>query len=138
MPDRQERNCAVSCHHREGDPACSSYPGHAKYAEQLAIEAGTSPDSENYEILRVEQVYSHLVLEVQYPNCVKCAYEGKKILVYLSTSPVDAMRWRKIDPHFRGSKPGKKEAPSPSARFPATSEGWVDALTYAGMKANKV
>jgi hypothetical protein len=60
-----------------------------------------------------------------------------KVLVYLGVSALDAMRWRTIDPHFRDSKKASRdatEAPGPSARFPASEEGWADALAYAQVK----
>ncbi len=81
----------------------------------------------------MEVVGPHLVVKVLYPNCELCAYEGRKVLVFLNTSTLDALKWKKIDPHFRPPNPGKShtEAPSPAARFPDTNEGWVDALTYA-------
>lgn len=122
------------CRHSSGDPSCSKNGGGA-YSYQAA-----SPDSSNFEIEEAEQVGRHLVLRVKYPNCSSCAYEGSKVMVFLNTSPLQAMRWKKIDPHFRAPRsvqPGfhanenPREAPSPAARFPASREGWSDALSYA-------
>ena len=50
------------------------------------------------------------------------------------------MRWRKIDPHFTDPKTTRPptEAPGPSARFPASEEGWADALAYAHSKRTPV
>jgi hypothetical protein len=105
-----------------------------------------TPDKQKYEIEEVQQVGPHLVMKVKYPNCSSCAYEGNKVMVFLNCSPLDAMRWREIDPHFRApvKSPGaptshsiteaKKKAPSPAARFPASAEGWTDAITYANGK----
>jgi hypothetical protein len=79
----------------------------------------------------VARVGPHLVLKVTYPSCPDCSYEGTKVMVFLDISELQALKWRTIDPHFREVKPGANEAPSPSARFPATPEGWEDALAYA-------
>jgi hypothetical protein len=75
-------------------------------------------------------------MKVLYPNCSKCAYEGNKVMVFLNVNEVDVLRWRKIDPHFRDPKTSRssKEAPPPAARFPASKEGWADALAYANSK----
>jgi hypothetical protein len=61
-----------------------------------------------------------------------------KILVYLNVMEVEVMRWRVFDPHFR--EPSKdrqsiREAPSPAARFPASPEGWQDAIAYVAEKS---
>jgi hypothetical protein len=101
-------------------------------------EPPKTPDNKKYEIQRAEIIGPHLVLEVLYPNCSLCAYEGRKVMVFLHTSTLDALKWREIDPHFRVfSKLGIKVgniAPSPSARFPASTEGWADAINYARSK----
>lgn len=85
----------------------------------------------------MQVVGPHLVMKVLYSNCALCAYEGQKVLVFLNTSTLDALKWRKIDPHFRPQSTGRPhtEAPSPAARFPSTKDGWVDALTYAREKS---
>lgn len=105
----------------------------------------TTPDAEKFEIEEVERVGEHLVLKVRYPNCRKCAYEGNKVMVFLGVSEGQALKWKKIDPHFRDpSRPvSAREAPAPAARFPASKEGWADALVYArgkvgGTRFNKV
>ncbi len=112
----------------------------------------TTPDSENYDIVRVEEIRTngchqptpgaplvgadryHLVLEASYLNCATCAFEGRKVMVFLDVRTVDALRWRRIDPHFRQGGPELRAAPPPAARFPATDEGWQDALDYARRK----
>ena len=98
--------------------------------------ASKTPNPAGYEIVEVERVGDHLVMKVLYPNCSKCAYEGQKVMVFLNVSEADALRWRRIDPHFRAPHQGlmPKEAPSPDARFPASIEGWEDALAYAKSK----
>ena len=88
-----------------------------------------TPDSKNYEILEVEEISKFLVMKVKYPNCEKCAYEGSKVLV-LEATLAQAIFWNEIDPHFRDGKPTKKAAPSPVARFPASAEGWKNAIAF--------
>ena len=131
----------MTCRHSAGDPACSSHPDHPDNPANRRvreIEART-PDSEKFEIIDVVVISPHLVLKVQYPNCAKCSYEGTKVMVFLNCSTVDALKWRKIDPHFRPYKQGQnpREAPGPDARFPASEEGWRDAVAYANIKANE-
>ena len=97
----------------------------------------TTPDAEKYSIEEIERVGPHLVLKVKYPNCRACSFEGNKVIVYLNVGELQAMKWKKIDPHFKDPK-GKTaatEAPSPAARFPASAEGWADAISYARSKA---
>lgn len=129
----------MTCRHSKGDPNCSSsgssgydYSGGYSWSKSAYVD---TPDAANYEVEDVAQVGKHLVLKVKYPNCSKCAYEGNKVLVFLNIPIKDALLWRKIDPHFRATKSIlKSEAPSPAARFPASPEGWSDALDYAGRK----
>lgn len=146
------------CRHTKGDPSCSSHPDHPDNPSNRRYETSApsvygspgfgyaaatveTPDSEKYTIERFERVGDHVVLDVLYPNCKKCAYEGHKVMVFLNVTEMQAMRWRIIDPHFRDAK--KKlhsvaEAPSPAARFPASVEGWDDAIDYAQRKENPV
>lgn len=141
----------MTCRHSPGDPACSSHPTNvarhaaerASHAQQRAearikeLEAQLSQgrlDAEKFEILDAVRVQGNLVLKVQYPSCPRCSYEGVKVLVYINVSEMVALRWRVIDPHFRApseEKQDPREAPSPAARFPASPEGWQDALHYA-------
>lgn len=134
------------CRHRAGDPDCSKNGGgyvreQADYSRQLyekklkELENAT-PDASRYGVERAEQVGKHLVMEVSYPNCAKCSYEGKKVMVFLDTTAMQALKWKKIDPHFRSPDAGWKEteSPSPAARFPASADGWADALAYAKSK----
>lgn len=93
-----------------------------------------TPDAENFTIEDAVVVGENLVLKVKYPNCKRCTYEGNKVMVYLKTDPLKALKWKKIDPHFRGPGRTDKEAPSPAARFPASPEGWQDALAFAKAK----
>jgi hypothetical protein len=126
----------MTCHHSAGDPNCSSTQRHYETSRELEDlrKKINSPDSENFEVVQVEQIGKHMVLKVLYPNCEKCSYEGNKVMVFLNTSPADALLWKKIDPHFRDNKRHAKlrqEAPSPEARFPASEKGWMDAIAYA-------
>jgi hypothetical protein len=138
------------CRHQVGDPNCSSSPaGRARAVEdslryereQLRKEkealTAQTPDSKNYTITRVEAVGDTiLVLQVQYPNCAKCAYEGTKTLVIIGVKVIDALRWKEIDPHFADPKLKRlaTQAPSPAARFPGNADGWNDAIEYARRK----
>lgn len=133
----------MTCKHSKGDPECSSTkPEQAiawlnrKYPDFMRAAPAT-PDARTYDVLDVARVGEHLVLKVRYPNCAKCAFEGTKVMVFLDVPEAQAMRWRRIDPHFRDANPLSDEAPSPAARFPATSEGWRDALAYAATKGKE-
>ena len=130
----------MTCRHGPNYPNCSSS---AEGAQRAAAEArqiretelrDRTPDPDEYMIVDVLRVGPHLVLKVKYPSCVKCAFEGLKVMVFLNVTEADALRWRCIDPHFRDSKVRLTEAPSPAARFPATPEGWTDAIAYARSK----
>lgn len=145
----------MTCRHRAGDPSCSSSEegrerarqeaeqetrarakrdAEQKNKERARLEAELrmmTPDATQYEIVAAERVGKHLVLKVLYPNCKKCSYEGNKIMVFLNVSEMQVLRWKKIDPHFRSGDSPLTEAPSPAARFPASDDGWADALIYA-------
>jgi hypothetical protein len=73
------------------------------------------------------------VLKVKYPNCSSCAFEGTKVMVFAGATIKQAIKWRKIDPHFRDPSAlrAADEAPSPAARFPGNNVGWQDALAWA-------
>jgi hypothetical protein len=130
------------CRHEPGDPNCTS--GKASLPRQYRSSSSYSstsysppetPDARNYKILDVVQEGLHLVMKVKYPNCSRCSYEGTKVLVYLNMTAIGALKWKVIDPHFTDKKPLSEEyAPSPAARFPASTQGWQDAITYARSK----
>jgi len=146
------------CRHSNGDPGCTSGKadlepsGQWRGYQERVIERyvdSEKPDSKNYDIEAVEKIGSHLVLKVSYPNCKKCAYEGNKVMVFLNTTELDVLRWKEIDPHFRPQKvemdpmnrmervvKDPKKAPSPAARFPASDEGWKDAIEYTRTKSS--
>lgn len=125
----------MTCRHSPGDPECSSSPAYRDRVQREYYES-TTPDASKYEIVEVERIGAHLVMKVRYPNCTRCAFEGTKVMVFLNVTEVQVIRWRKIDPHFRpvAKLPQVQDAPSPSARFPASKEGWDDALAYARSK----
>lgn len=107
---------------------------------EVRVPSPDTPDPTAFEIENVEEVGGSLIMSVRYPTCQACSYEGVKILVYLGRTLKDAIRWKKIDPHFAGPEEetarGFSEAPSPSARFPASKAGWADAVEYATRKSN--
>lgn len=108
--------------------------------EARAAELQTrTPNPDRYEVQEAVELNGHLILKVLYPNCSKCAFEGNKVMVFLRVNTAEAIKWKRIDPHFRSlliadRKSGIKEAPPPAARFPATAEGWSDALEFARRK----
>ncbi len=130
----------MTCHHKPGDTGCSSHPDNVRSAERLLAAERTrllpaTPDATQFQIEDVVRVGPHLVIKALYPNCAKCSFEGRKVMVFLNVTETEAIRWRKIDPHFRApTMIGNTEAPGPAARFPASAEGWQDALDYAARK----
>lgn len=136
------------CRHSPGDPDCGKNGGGyvremseatARENERLKKQVAdmSSPKTDEFDMVEVEPVGEHLVVKARYPNCAKCAYEGNKVMVFLNASVKDALFWKLVDPHFRDPAPArrkKSEAPSPAARFPASPEGWQDALDYARRK----
>lgn len=127
----------MTCRHKDGDPACTTRNPAAMKEHARAMSARwdppTTPDSENYDIVHAESRGRYLILEVQYPSCDKCAYEGRKLMVFIDIDVHAALQWKCIDPHFRDPAVAvdSRSAPSPVARFPATLAGWTDALAYA-------
>ena len=133
------------CRHSPGDPNCSSSPEGRERARQEAYEyelkkmKENTPDPEDYQVERVERFDgpggTFMLLMVKYPSCSKCAYEGNKVMVFSGVSERDALRWRKIDPHFRdpNDKVSPTSAPSPIARFPGNDLGWASAIMFAKM-----
>jgi len=124
----------MTCHHDPGDPACSSTQ--ARYGS--SYEPPRTPDIEKYTIEDLVRFNEYMVLKVKYPNCSKCAYEGTKVLVLPSVPELEVLRWQAVDPHFRDPNDKSfliKKAPAPVARFPASPEGWKDALAYAKTKS---
>jgi hypothetical protein len=143
----------MTCRHAPGDPDCSStVGGHAWLAERRAAEEARerrfkereeellarTPNPEEFEVAEVEEVGPHLVMMVQYSSCPKCSFDAKKVMVFFGADLKQAIRWRRIDPHFGDpaqETDDPKVAPPPRARFPADKVGWEDALEYARRKA---
>jgi hypothetical protein len=98
-----------------------------------------TPDKEQFDIVEIERIGDHVVMKVLYPNCAKCSYEGNKVMVFLNAPEKEVVKWKIIDPHFRDPTKARtsREAPGPDARFPASKEGWSDALAYAHGKDTK-
>jgi hypothetical protein len=121
------------------DPYAYKREQEAKIEAQRKLEErmSTTPDSEKFDVVDLVQVNKHLVIKLRYPNCSKCSYEGNKILVFLNKQERDVIFWKKVDPHFRNNTKvvyTKNEAPGPDARFPASEQGWNDAVAFAKMK----
>lgn len=118
----------MTCRHSPGDPACGSW----RMNNPAPVE---SPDPKDFHVLDAEEVDGHLILKVRYPSCKKCSFEGDKILVFAQTTALQALRWKEIDPHFRAKSSALLDkAPSPCARFPASSEGMEDARLFVRAK----
>jgi len=127
----------MTCRHSKDDLSCSKNETRRERLYALEAQAQNSPDAARFEIDEVEAVGPHIVVRAVFPNCAKCAYEGKKVLVYLNVGLKDVIKWRRLDPHFRADgKKAANEAPSPAARFPASVEGWTDALAWAHTKTS--
>lgn len=132
----------MTCRHDPHDPKCTSYASRLHDAQEFIatrqkIEGKTTtPDAENFRIEQVAAHGNHLVLRVRYPSCAACAYEGDKVMVFLNTTALDALRWTRIDPHFRELRADApdRHAPPPDARFPANAVGWEDAVAYVERK----
>src|SRR5574338_1062701 len=125
------------CRHGPNDTNCSGHPTYIDpYRDNSTQFSYNEPDSKNYIIERCETIGNNIILIVKYPDCSKCSYEGRKILVYLNLNIVNIVFWKEIDPHFKDPKKkiDKCQAPAPNARFPANEQGWNDALEYARYK----
>lgn len=130
-------------HNRRASQQVASDARHTREIHEKEITAlkskiaGLTPDNTRYEILEVAATHGNLVLRLMYMSCDKCSFEGEKIIVFLGVNAIDVLRWRRIDPHFRRGEDATKRnvAPPPAARFPATVDGWADALTYAETKS---
>jgi hypothetical protein len=123
----------MTCRHKDGDPNCTTRNPERMRAQALSMvkrwAPDQSPDPSNYRVVKAHQAGTFLILEVKYPSCAKCAYEGNKVMVFDGVTAQEALIWTRIDPHFRD--PAKKtgeEAPSPVARFPASPTGWSYAI----------
>ena len=93
--------------------------------------AALTPNPRDYAVEEVEAVGKNLVMRVKFPACEHAGYSGAKVLVFANVTPLDALKWKGIDPHFTGrpAKPGI--SPDPAARFPASASGWTNAIHFA-------
>lgn len=127
------------CRHAPGDPECSSTQDFHRKHYGSTYKMPETPDIGKFEILDLYRLTKYMVLKVKYPNCYKCSFEGVKVLVMESVPELTLIRWKAIDPHFRDPEESKgkrsqEAAPTPIARFPASEEGWKDAIDYAKFK----
>jgi hypothetical protein len=128
----------MSCHHSPDDLECTSHPRHQEYIELKSKPRPKKidvPDMTKYTILEVQPYNTSILLKVQYENCKEqaCSYKGTKILVWLNTPLINVVKWRRIDPHFLEqdkTKLPEDTAPSPDARFPASAEGYRNAIKF--------
>lgn len=134
----------MTCRHILGDPSCSGYPSYVKKQEaqknaEIAEELlKRTPNPDDYEIVDAKPVCGNLVIKAQYSSCVNCSFDAMKVMVFLDVDMVAALKWRRIDPHFDDKPRTAREAPSPAARFPATEQGWKDAVKYAADRKKPV
>lgn len=77
----------------------------------------SNPNPSNYKIIRAIEKNSHLLVEIEYPDCRN--YEGRKILVFDNLTYDQLKSFKTIDPHFSNNKKFK----SPIARFEPTERG---------------
>lgn len=109
----------------------------AEVAQRLMGLSECSPNPDEFRIVDYEQIDKHLVIKVRYPSCKRCSYDQCKVMVFLSVSLKVALAWTRIDPHFREDEDVGLAMPSPVARFPASVEGWADAVAFARSKARQ-
>lgn len=102
-----------------------------KYEAERDELLARTPNPDVYDILEIEEVGSNLVAKVKYSGCADCSFDSCKVMVWIGVSLKDAVRWRRIDPHFTKNVRPPSEAPCVRARFPADDQGWKDALAYA-------
>lgn len=131
---------------REAERARESAQASIEYERKKAAErqseadkriqelAERSPNPDEFRIVDYEQVDRHLVIKVRYPSCKRCSYDQCKVMVFLDVTMKRALAWTRIDPHFREEKDAGLAAPSSVARFPASAEGWADAVAFARSK----
>lgn len=85
-------------------------------ANLLWPKAPPNPNPERFRIIRGDQVFGHLVVEIEYAGCTN--FEGRKVLVFADITERELRREKIVDPHF--SETGL----SPVARFEPTERGW--------------
>jgi len=105
------------------DCDCSHVAHETVFVEKIKIKKSTggNPDPKNWKIIRSEEIGTHLIVMMQYPDCTN--YEGKKILLYENTTLIGLLGQKLIDPHFFPNSNDFKYK-SPIARFEPTDRGW--------------
>lgn len=91
-----------------------------------------NPDPRNWELLKEFQVGPFIALKLRYPKCKN--YKGEKVLVFRATL-AQLVKQKVIDPHFGDINSIQIDGQStnmiyPIARFPASVDGWNDAVKY--------
>jgi len=81
------------------------------------------PNPANFNITIIDEVGSHVVAWINYPDCTN--FEGNKILVFENISQEQVLNAEKIDPHFY-----QDDSMSPIARFEPTEKGWHRAMLF--------
>jgi hypothetical protein len=132
---READNRALSVEYDRKEAAKRTADREAEIARRATELAERSPNPDDFRIVDYEQVDNHLVIKVRYPSCKRCSYDACKVMVFLGATMKKALAWTRIDPHFREEKDSGLQAPSPAARFPASADGWSDAVAYARSKA---
>ena len=131
----------MTCRHGPDDIECSGHPDHQCYqallpkAPKVTWEKPVvTPDKKLFKIIDIVPINATwnssglIVLEVSYPNCSSCSFEGTKILV-VTAKLADIHTWSEIDPHFSDKPRRSGCCPSPIARFPANKKAM--AVTFA-------
>ena len=79
--------------------------------------SASAPNPEKFEILENEsmQIGKYTIVTIVYPNCTN--YEGKKILVYNTTSLDNILKRKTIDPHFEPNKLSPNSNPAIKKSF---------------------
>jgi hypothetical protein len=87
-----------------------------------AVIAPPNPDPKQFRVEHYEKIGNGLVVLVVYPNCT--TYEGRKVLVFASTSITTVKSCKMLDPHFSDRLDPPAGTPIPVARFEPTDRGW--------------
>lgn len=102
---------------------CDSEYKPNKIVKTILVEGDNpaAPNPLNFTIIHVTQVGKHIVVKINYPDCLN--YEGNKICIYLNTKKKEFITRKEVDPHFSTT------IDSPFARFKPTQEGWNAAIS---------
>ena len=91
------------------------------YSNPAPLPRAPNPDPRNFKIIRASTIGNHMVVLVNYPDCIN--FKGNKILLFKNTKDKDIFGSGILDPHFCESGHIK-----PFARFEPTEVGWVSAI----------